>query len=49
MPVPDFPGDTVDKNLPANAGDLGLIRAPGRFYMLRSNQAHVPQILSLPL
>ena len=22
----DFPGGTVDKNLPANAGDMGLIQ-----------------------
>ena len=25
------------KNLPANAGDTGLIRDPGRFHMLRSH------------
>ena len=35
----DFPGGTVDKNLPANAGDTGLIPGPGRF--------HMPQQLSL--
>ena len=33
----DFPGGTVDKNLPANSGDTGLIPDPGRFHMLRSN------------
>ena len=37
MPVPDFPGGTVDKNPPANAGDLGSIPGPRRFYMLRGN------------
>ena len=26
----DFPGDTVDKSLPANAGDTGLIADPGK-------------------
>ena len=29
----DFPSGPVDKNLPANAGDMGLIPGPGRFYM----------------
>ena len=33
----DFPGDTVDKNLPANAGDTGSIPALERFLMPRSN------------
>ena len=33
----DFPGGTVDKNLPANAGDMGSIPGPGRFHMPRSN------------
>ena len=33
----DFPGGTVVKNLPANAGDTGSIPGPGRFHMLRSN------------
>ena len=27
----DFPGDSVVKNLPANAGDIGVISALGRF------------------
>ena len=27
----DFPGGTEDKNLPANAGDMGSIPGPGRF------------------
>ena len=32
-----FPGISVEKNLPANAGDIGLIPDPGRCHMLRSN------------
>ena len=34
----DFPGGTVDNNLPANAGDTGLIPGPGSFHMLQSNK-----------
>ena len=30
----DFPGGTVDSNLPANEADMGSIPDPGRFYML---------------
>ena len=33
----DFPGGTVVKNLPANAGDTGVIPGRGRSHMLRSN------------
>ena len=33
----DFPGGTVVKNPPANAGDTGSIPGPGRSHMLRSN------------
>ena len=33
----DSPGGTVVKNLPANAGDTGLIPGPGRSHMPRSN------------
>ena len=33
----DFPGGTVDKNPPANAGDVGSSPGPGRSYMPRSN------------
>ena len=33
----DFPGGTVVKNPPANAGDTGLIPEPGGSHMLRSN------------
>ena len=28
-----FPGDALDKNLPANAGDMGSILGPGKFHM----------------
>ena len=35
------------KNPPANAGDRGTIPGLGRFHMLRSTYAHVPQLLSL--
>ena len=34
----DFPGGTVDNNLPASAGDTGLIPGPGSFHMLQSNR-----------
>ena len=33
----DFPGSTVDKNLPANAEDTGSIPGPGRSHMPLSN------------
>ena len=33
----DFPGGMVDKNLSANAGDMGSIPGLGSFHMLRSN------------
>ena len=29
----DFPNGPVVKNLPADAGDIGLIPGPGRFHM----------------
>ena len=33
----EFPGGTMDKNLPANAGNIGLTPgSPERFYMLQS-------------
>ena len=32
-----FPGGTVVKNPPANAGDTGSSPGPGRFHMPRSN------------
>ena len=33
----DFPGGTVLKNPPANAGDMGSSPGPGRSQVLRSN------------
>ena len=33
----NFPDGTVDKNLPARAGERGLIPGLGGFYMLLSN------------
>ena len=35
----DFPVDSVVKNLPANAGDMGSISDPGRSHMPRINWA----------
>ena len=35
----------VDKNPSASAGDIGLILGLGGFHMLRSNEAHAPQLL----
>ena len=35
--IQDFPGGTVDKNPPANAGGKGLIPGPGRPHMPRRN------------
>ena len=43
----DFPGGSVVKSLPANAGDLVSISDPGRSHMPWSNQACAPQLLSL--
>ena len=42
-----FPGSSVVKNPPANAGDMGLIPDPGRSHMSLNNSAHVPQLLGL--
>ena len=36
-PEMDFPGGTVVKNLPANAGDTGSSPGPGRSHIPRSN------------
>ena len=36
---------TVDKNPSASAGDIGLILGLGGFHMMRSNEAHGPQLL----
>jgi len=33
----NFLSGTVDKNLPANAGDMGLIPGPGRFHIPHNN------------
>ena len=41
----DFPGGSVDKNLPANVGDMTLIPGPGRFHMPRRTKPYVPQPL----
>ena len=35
--IRDFPGGTVVKNPPANAGDMGLIPGLGRSHMPQSN------------
>ena len=43
----DFPGGTVDKNLPANAGDMGSVPGPERFHTLQNNRPWQPQVLSL--
>ena len=41
----DFPGGPVVKHPPANAGDMGSIPGPGRFYMPRGNQTQELQLL----
>ena len=43
----DFPGGAVVKNPPANAGDKGSSPGPGSSHMPQSNEARVPQLLSL--
>ena len=42
-----FPGGSVGKNPPANAGDTGSIPNLRRSHMPQSNQAHTPQLLRL--
>ena len=42
-----FPGGTVVKNPPANAGDEGSSPGPGSSHMPRSNEGRAPQLLSL--
>ena len=44
---PSFPGDWVVKNPPANSRDMDSIPGAGRSFMLQSNQAHAPRLLSL--
>ena len=43
----DFPGGSVVENLPASAGEVGLIPTLGRSHMSRSSIACAPQPLSL--
>ena len=43
----DFPGGSVVKNPPANAGDMGSSPGPGRSHMPWSNETRAPQLLSL--
>ena len=38
-----FPGGSVVKNPPANAGNMNLIPGPGRSPMLGNNSAHAPR------
>ena len=42
-----FPGSSVVKNPPANAGDTGSIPDPGRSHVPWRNQARMPQLLRL--
>ena len=43
----DFPSGTVDKNPPANAGDMDSIPGPERFRVPGSNWACMSQLLGL--
>ena len=45
--VEGFPGGSVVKNLPANAGDTGSVPGPGRSHMQQSNSAQAPWLLGL--
>ena len=40
----NFPGGSVVKNLPANAGDTDLVPGQGRSHMQRGNEARVTQL-----
>ena len=42
-----FPGGSVIKNFPANAGDASSVLDPGRSHMLLSNLACEPQLLNV--
>ena len=42
----DFSGGAVGKNLPAKGGNMGSVPHLGRFHMIWSNHACVPQLLS---
>ena len=44
----DFPGGTVERNLPASAGDTGLVPGLGRSHIWQGNEAWVPQAESSP-
>ena len=44
-----FPGGTVYKNPPTDAGDMGSIPGPGRFHMRHSDRAHAVQPVSYHL
>ena len=37
VPAQDFPGGSVDRNLPASARGIGLIPGPGRLHIPWSN------------
>ena len=41
-----FPSDPGVKNVPCNAGDMGLIRGPGRPHMPWGSSARLSQLLS---
>ena len=45
MSLEDFPGGLMVKNLPVNAGDMGLIPGRGGLHMLQGSWAHAPQLL----
>ena len=45
----DFPGGLVVKNLPANAGDVGLIPGPWEVSTCHGATKPVPQLLILSL
>ena len=42
-----FPGGSEVENLPAKAGDTGLIADPGKSYMMWRDQVCAPQLFSL--
>ena len=44
--IQGFPGGSVVKNPPANAGDRSSIPDPGRSHTLQSKKAHEPQLVS---
>ena len=46
--IQGFPGGSVVKNPPANAGDTGLIPIPGRSHMPQGSLAHAPQLSLCP-